>query len=114
MNKSDNNHYRIIKEFTDLMENRFSILGFKFGIEPIIGLIPGLGDIISMILSIYIVVVAASMNLRDEVLALMIGNIILDFLVGIIPGVGDIADFAFKANTRNLKLLEKELQKEQR
>src|SRR3989344_8067950 len=102
---SINNHLAIAKDLTRSLESQFRIGNFKFGLDPILGLFPGGGDLIALGLSFYIVWIAVQMRIPADKLAQMMGNIAYDFFIGIIPLIGDIADFAFKANTRNLKIL---------
>ena len=80
--------------------------GFKIGLDPLIGLIPGLGDIVATGLSFYIVYQAARMGIPKRILARMCGNIIIEGLVGEIPLIGDIFDAVYKANYRNAQLVE--------
>ncbi|MBZ5707757.1 DUF4112 domain-containing protein [Nannocystis pusilla] len=79
---------------------------WRFGIDPLLGLAPGLGDTIGAVLSGWIVVRAAGLGASPATLARMTGNVLLDALVGAVPVLGDIFDFGFKANRRNLDLLE--------
>ena len=83
---------------------------FQFGLDPIIGLIPGIGDAIGAIVSVYIVFQAAQMGAPQSTLIRMMSNIGLDTIVGEIPLLGDLFDFGFKANNRNIVLLERHLQ----
>ncbi len=76
----------------------------RVGLDPIIGLVPFLGDIVSGIVSAWIVVEAARFRLPTIVLVRMILNTGLDFTIGLVPFLGDLFDLAFKANTRNLEL----------
>ena len=76
----------------------------RVGLDPIIGLVPFLGDIVSGIVSAWIVVEAARFRLPTVVLLRMIMNAGVDFTVGLIPFLGDLFDLGFKANTRNLEL----------
>ena len=78
--------------------------GRRFGIDPIIGLIPVIGDIAGGIASFWIIAEAARFKLPTIVLARMIWNAGLDMLIGAIPFVGDFFDFFSKANERNLAL----------
>lgn len=77
------------------------------------GFIPFIGDIIDGLLAMSIVSAAKSIDggLPDSVVAQMYANVVVDFGIGLIPFVGDIADMLYKANTRNLQLLEKHLVK---
>jgi len=89
------------------MDRQFTIGGMSFGLDPIVGAIPIVGDAISVGLSLYIFYVGQQMNISRLDRARMVINIALDFIVGLIPLLGDIFDVAFKANVRNLKILEK-------
>jgi hypothetical protein len=83
---------------------------FRFGLDPIIGLIPFIGDAIGALFSFYIIVQAARLGAPNSTLTRMIGNVGLDTLLGEIPLLGDLFDFSFRSNTRNLALLESHLQ----
>lgn len=78
----------------------------RVGLDPLLGLAPGLGDTLSSVLSGWIVVRAASLGASAPTLARMTGNVLVDALVGSVPVLGDMFDFGFKANQRNLALLE--------
>ena len=90
---------------SNLLDNKFKVLGIKFGLDPILGLIPGGGDLVSLILALYIVWIGIKMRLPQDKVTRMIGNVILDFGVGLVPILGDIADITFKSNLRNLEIL---------
>ena len=79
------------------------------GLDPIIGLIPGVGDMAGGLLSTYILAVAARQGVPTSVLLRMLGNLAVDSLVGVVPVVGDLFDFGVKANRRNVDLLERYL-----
>ncbi|MBQ4831889.1 DUF4112 domain-containing protein [Pseudoalteromonas sp. MMG010] len=78
---------------------------FKIGVESLIGLIPGVGDIAGLILSSYVLFEAYRLGASRSVKRKIVSNILIDFVVGLIPIVGDIFDMFFKANTRNTQLL---------
>lgn len=103
-------HLILVRKITKLLETKFSIWKFKFGIDPILGLIPGVGDIISAILSLYIVSVAILYKIPLQKIILMVFNILFDLVIGSIPLVGDALDFVIKPNLKNLAILEKEIQ----
>jgi len=90
-----------------LMDSQFRIPGtnIKFGLDALIGLIPGIGDVTSFIISGMMLSVLAKNGASGFVLARMTLNIILDALIGSIPILGDIFDIGFRANERNLKLM---------
>ncbi|KKS31737.1 hypothetical protein A2380_03955 [candidate division WWE3 bacterium RIFOXYB1_FULL_43_24] len=99
------NYLKTATVLSKLLDNKFKFLGIKFGLDPVLGLIPGGGDLVSLVLSLYIVWVGIKMRLPQDKLAKMIGNVILDFGVGLVPILGDIADVTFKSNIRNLEIL---------
>jgi hypothetical protein len=78
---------------------------FKFGLDPLIGLIPGIGDTASAIVSALVLIQAARRGLPKILLARMSLNILINEIVGIIPGLGDVFSFWFKSNKRNYQLL---------
>jgi hypothetical protein len=90
------------------MDTKFYIPGsnFHFGLDGLIGLIPGVGDLSTFFISGYLVLLMARNGASGYVLARMIFNIVIDAALGTIPVVGDIFDFVHKANTKNMKLME--------
>lgn len=79
----------------------------RYGLDAIIGLVlPGIGDVIGSLLGLYIVSIAIRRRVSTVVVMRMVTNLGLDLLVGVVPLVGDVADFAFRANEKNLALLE--------
>lgn len=90
-----------------LLDNQFEVGGVKFGIDPILDVIPYLGDIAGALLSFYIVKTAHEIGVSKIDMAKMIGNIVIDFIVGFIPLLGIIFDVIYKANTKNVAILEK-------
>lgn len=101
-----------IRRISRLMDTAFKIpvLGLKVGWDPVLGLIPGLGDLIATAISAYVIVLAARFGLPRGILAQMVFNIGLEAVVGTVPLVGDLFDAFYKSNVRNLKLLEAHLQ----
>ena len=96
---------------TRLMDGLFEIplLRRKFGLDPIIGLVPVIGDLIPAAIGIYLVFEARELGASRWLQARMVGNLLLDLLVGAVPLLGDFFDLMFRAHHRNLKLLQKEL-----
>lgn len=97
-----------------LLDNAFVLPGtrIRFGLDGIIGLVPVVGDLISAVLSSYIVWEARQLGLPRWKIARMMGNVAFDTAIGIVPFVGDVADVMFKANRRNLKIVREHLAKE--
>lgn len=79
---------------------------FRFGLDPLLGLIPGVGDLTGAALSAYVVLTAVQMGAPKHVIVRMIGNVAIDSLVGSVPVLGDLFDAAFKSNRRNINLIE--------
>ena len=79
--------------------------GFRIGFDGIIGLLPGVGDLIGSGLSSFILLQASRLGAPRTVLFRMAANIAIDTLVGVVPVIGDLFDFAWKANLRNVELL---------
>jgi len=94
-----------------LLDDLIRIPGTNIGIglDPIIGLIPGVGDMIGGLVSSYILMVAAQEGVPTSVLTRMLGNIALDSIVGVVPVLGDLFDVGVKANRRNVDLLDRYL-----
>ena len=82
-------------------------IGYRIGLDGIIGLIPGIGDVITVAIAARIVHLGHKMGMPKALISKMLRNIVLDFLLGAVPLVGDVADFFFKANKRNVKAMEK-------
>lgn len=90
-----------------LLDNSITIPGtsIKMGIDSLIGLIPGVGDLTGGALSSYILLQAISTGVAPVIIARMAVNIMFDSIIGMIPIVGDIFDITFKANLRNIELM---------
>jgi hypothetical protein len=82
---------------------------FRFGLDPIIGLVPGLGDTASAIVSALALVHATRLGLPKIVLARMALNILVNEVVGLVPGIGDAFSFWFKSNKRNYELIQQHI-----
>ncbi|SKB12675.1 conserved membrane hypothetical protein [Planktothrix sp. PCC 11201] len=99
---------RRMRRLSTLLDNAIRVPGTSIGlgIDPILGLIPGGGDILGGVLSIYIVFEAFKLGLPQETLVTMVSNIALETITGTVPVFGDIFDVAWKANVKNVELLE--------
>lgn len=99
------NHLKIASFLSKLLDEQFRFLGYKFGLDPIIGLVPVFGDLASVAVSVYLIWIGIKMKLPGTKIARMVWNIILDFVLGFVPILGDAADFVFKSNKLNLSIL---------
>ncbi|HZF65772.1 MAG TPA: DUF4112 domain-containing protein [Chitinophagaceae bacterium] len=105
---SKNPALKHVNYLAKLMDSQFSIPGtnFRFGLDGLIGLIPGAGDLSTFAVSGYMLWIMAHNGASGYVLARMVGNVLLDAVIGAIPLVGDLFDFAFKANLKNMRLMQ--------
>jgi hypothetical protein len=83
--------------------------GYRIGFDGIVGLLPGVGDLAGSLASSYIIIESARLGASTGTLARMVFNVLVDSLIGLIPFLGDLFDFVWKANDKNVQLLEKEL-----
>ncbi|MFP5305811.1 MAG: DUF4112 domain-containing protein [Gammaproteobacteria bacterium] len=90
-----------------LLDSAVAIPGtrFRIGLDALIGLIPGIGDALGVIIGAWFLLEGARAGAPPALLARMLGNLLVDLLAGFVPVVGDIADAWFKANRRNARLL---------
>jgi hypothetical protein len=97
----------------DLMDSRFQIPGtqIRLGLDALLGLVPGIGDGASAIISAFIFQRLRKYDLPWYTQARMVGNILADFALGAVPLVGDLLDIGFKANRANVALARKHLAK---
>jgi hypothetical protein len=110
MNELDHPKLQRLKKLSVLMDSKFEgPMGFRFGWDGIIGLVPVLGDFISIAVSLYIVFESAMLGCTPAVLLRMGLNLIIETIVEMIPVLGNIFDFVWKANNKNIQLLETHL-----
>ena len=86
---------------------RIPFLGIRLGLDFLVGLIPVVGDIIMVGVSLSIIAMAKSMQVPKELRIAMLKNIGVDFLLGLIPFVGDVVDLFYKSNQKNVRIMEK-------
>ncbi|HMT92522.1 DUF4112 domain-containing protein [uncultured Thiothrix sp.] len=92
-----------------LLDNSIKVPGtsWKIGLDGILGLLPGIGDLSAGLLSTYILYQAVKIKVPRAIIARMGLNVLLESVIGVIPIFGDLFDFAFKANQRNVDLMRK-------
>jgi hypothetical protein len=98
-----------LERLAALLDDAFVIPGtdIRFGLDPLIGLVPGIGDLISSLASFLIIHAAWQRKLSKATVARMVANVAIDTLVGAIPILGDTFDLAWKSNRKNLTLLQR-------
>jgi hypothetical protein len=101
-----------VRALTKVMDTAVTIPGTRisFGLDALLGLIPGVGDTVSSVIGGYIILVAHRLGAPTTVLARMVLNQGIDAVVGLIPFAGDLLDIGFKANVKNARLLEQTLE----
>ena len=97
-----------LRALARLMDSSIRVPGtdFRFGMDALVGLVPGLGDVLGALVSGYIVFESARLGASAGTLIRMLGNIGIEAVAGTIPALGDFFDAAFRANNRNVQLLE--------
>ena len=98
-----------LRKWAVLLDSAFQVPGtrLRFGLDPIVGLLPGAGDLVTGFFSVMILLHSVRLRIPKVVVARMVLNTGLDLLVGAVPLLGDLFDAGFKANLRNMALLER-------
>ena len=101
-----------VRTIGDLLDNALRIPGtnIRVGLDPLVGLIPGFGDLVGGLASAYIILEAARAGAPTSLLLRMLGNVGIDTALGALPIAGDVFDVAWKSNARNVRLLERHLE----
>jgi hypothetical protein len=102
-----------IEGMEHLLEGLIKIPGTnqKLGLDVILDLVPGVGDVVGAALGAYMVWEARNLGMKKSQMARMFGNVGIDFVLGLIPWVGAVPDFFFRSNTRNMKIIRRHLDK---
>jgi hypothetical protein len=102
-----------LRVLSRLLDSAFTIpgTGIRFGLDSLIGLVPGLGDAIGAIFSAYLILQASRLGAPRSVIARMIANVGIDTVIGWVPVLGDLFDVGWKANNKNVALLEQHVQR---
>ena len=108
-------HARIeqLMQIAELMDGQFTVPGtdIQFGLDAIIGLVPGIGDLVSGAISIWLIREARRLGVPRWLVARMVWNVAVDVTIGAVPVAGDAFDFAWKANRKNMALLRRHFTK---
>jgi Domain of unknown function (DUF4112) len=96
-----------LERFAKLMDTawRIPFTRWRFGLDSVLGLVPGAGDGVNLLLSVYSLYLARKLGAPNSLMLKMATNAGIDFGLGSVPVLGDVFDLFFKSNTRNLKLL---------
>ena len=107
MNSHNNNKFPLLNRISYLMDEQFRFPGtkFRFGLDPLLNLIPVAGDMAGLVISAGLLLAIARKGASNKLVVLMSLNILLDATIGAIPIIGQIFDFFFKANSRNIQLM---------
>lgn len=102
----------LLRRWAVLLDSAFRVpgTGIRFGLDAILGLVPGLGDLSAPVFAALLIVTGFRMRVPAVVLARIVFNAAIDMLTGLVPILGDLVDIAWKANLRNLALLERHAQ----
>jgi hypothetical protein len=98
-----------IEKLAYLMDGAIPIGRWSIGLDPLLGLVPGFGDLIGAVISMLIVIRAVQAGIPRIAVARMMTNVAIDTLIGCVPVVGDLFDFAYKSNLKNLRIYEESL-----
>ncbi|CCH67847.1 hypothetical protein RINTHH_16920 [Richelia intracellularis HH01] len=103
---------KYLRFFSRFLDTVISIpfTNIRIGLDPIIGLMPALGDTLGIFLSAYLIIESARLGASRQILGKMILNTVVDATLGTVPVLGDIFDIVWKGNQRNMVLLEQHLQ----
>lgn len=104
---------RRVEKLAEWLDQRWKVPGtqFRIGIDGLLGLLPGVGDTLSVALSSYIIYEAHNANAPWHLKTRMMWNVFIDWLVGLVPFFGDLFDFGWKANQKNADLLRQFMRK---
>lgn len=105
-----------LRNLSGLLDTRFRIPGtrIRFGYDALVGLIPGFGDLAGAAVSLYVIYLGSTLGVSKATLLRMFVNVIVEVIVGAVPVLGDLFDVGWKANVRNVELVEAALADEDR
>ena len=101
------NHLQLASFLVDILYDRIGFGKYRFGLYSFLAIVPGIGDIISLLLAVYIFWIAAQLTMPVKARIQMFWNLLIDMSFGAVPVAGDIADTLFKAHVRNIAIMKK-------
>ena len=109
MREADARMLAALRRWSVVLDSAFRIPGtnVRFGLDPVLGLVPGMGDVTTPLFSAVLLLQAVRLRIPKVVQLRMLLNAAIDLAIGLVPLVGDMFDFAWRANVRNLALLER-------
>ena len=112
--RSRSERVKRLESIATVMDTAFVVpgTGIRFGLDGLIGLVPGVGDFLTTGLSLYLVHEAWQLGAPNHVLARMLANVALDGVIGAVPVAGDIFDVMWRANRRNVRILREWIDRE--
>lgn len=112
MNHTHHKEIEKLEKLARLMDSQFGVPGtnIRMGLDSILGVIPGIGDTATMLVSVYIIHRARQHGAHPALLSRMGYNVFVDWLIGLVPFFGDIFDVGWKANKKNVELLKAHLE----
>lgn len=100
-------HIDFARRLTQVMDMRFRVLGIRFGVDPLLDIIPGFGNVLSTVTSFYLFWIAYKLGVPGRIYVTMAWNLCVDYMLGVFPFIGIVFDLFFRANVRNFNMLEK-------
>lgn len=98
-------HIAFAQRLVTLMDTKFNVFGIRFGIDPLLDMLPGFGSTIGAAISCYLFWIAYQLKVPARIYWTMGWHILLDYLLGILPFIGVVVDLFYRSNTKNLGLL---------
>lgn len=100
-------HVQFARKLVRLLDTKFHFFGIRFGIDPLLDIVPGAGNVFAAATSCYLFWIAKELRVPKDVYIRMAGNILMDFIFGVVPVIGIVFDVLYKSNVKNFALLEK-------
>lgn len=89
-----------------MMDLRFNVFGVRFGIDPLLNIIPGMGNVVAAATSLYLMWIGYQLKVPTQIYMKMLWNIAVDYVFGVVPVIGIVFDVFYRANVKNFTLVE--------